>query len=108
MSRTGIAVGGSMTFQIDNFIKPIKGYEGLYSVTSNGKVWSIRQHHYMKPATNNNGYEKVVLHSADGKQKTFYIHRLVLNTFNPTNKMNVEVNHIDGNKKNNKLSNLEW
>lgn len=54
-------------------------------------------------------YQIINLSKLDGSKKTFKVHRLVMMAFNPTKNMNeLEVNHIDGNKKNNKLENLEW
>jgi len=47
--------------------------------------------------------------SDDGKRHRYSVHRLILENFNPVEGMeNLQVNHIDGNKRNNKLSNLEW
>ena len=53
------------------------------------------------------GYYTVCLFR-NGNQKTYYIHRLIANNFikNPNNYN--EVNHIDGNKQNNSINNLEW
>lgn len=88
-------------------MKDIKGYEGLYAITSCGKVWSYRRKKFLKPGTNRHGYEYVVL-SVDGQKKTLTVHRLVAETYisNPDNKP--EVNHKDENKANNNINNLEW
>ena len=54
-------------------------------------------------------YQIINLSKLDGSKRTFRVHRLVMMAFNPVENMNeLEVNHIDGNKKNNKLENLEW
>lgn len=54
-------------------------------------------------------YQIINLSKLDGSKRTFSVHRLVMMAFNPIKDMNeLEVNHIDGNKKNNKLENLEW
>lgn len=54
-------------------------------------------------------YQIINLSKLDGSKRTFRVHRLVMMAFNPVKNMNeLEVNHIDGNKKNNKLENLEW
>lgn len=47
--------------------------------------------------------------SDDGKRHRYSVHRLILENFKPVENMDkMQVNHIDGNKWNNKLSNLEW
>lgn len=96
--------------------KPVVGYEGLYEVSNTGKVRSLERittvgrrgigkelKQYLLPC----GYLDVSL-SNSGKIKHKRVHRLVADAFceNPDGKD--EVNHIDGNKKNNSASNLEW
>ena len=55
------------------------------------------------------GYDRVRLTLSNGKRRNFPVHRLVLTNFNPVSNMeNLQVNHIDGNKHNNNLENLEW
>ena len=55
------------------------------------------------------GYYRVRLTLANGKRRNFPVHRLVLGMFSPINNMTeLQVNHIDGNKHNNTLENLEW
>lgn len=87
--------------------KFIDGYEGLYKISPTGDVWSCRKNRLKIPSEQNNGYMLVFL-VKDGKRKACLIHRLVAQTYidNPCNL--AEVNHVDGNKKNNKVSNLEW
>lgn len=54
-------------------------------------------------------YQIINLSKLDGSKRTFRVHRLVMMAFNPAENMDeLEVNHIDGNKRNNKLENLEW
>lgn len=54
-------------------------------------------------------YQIINLSKLDGKKRTFRVHRLVMMAFKPIENMDeLEVNHLDGNKKNNKLENLEW
>lgn len=86
--------------------KDIKGWENLYKVSNYGNVYSCKSNIILKP-TDKNGYLAVKLQNHKVK-KTITIHRLVASAFipNPNNKK--EVNHIDCNKKNNCVSNLEW
>lgn len=60
----------------------------------------------LKPQENNCGYLRVQL-SNKGKSKKFFIHRLVASTFLSNIPDNMQINHKDGNKKNNCISNLE-
>lgn len=54
-------------------------------------------------------YQIINFSTVDNKKQTFRLHRLVMMAFNPVENMDeLEVNHKDGNKKNNKLENLEW
>lgn len=100
--------------------KDIPGYEGYYQVSNFGRVKSLdrtvidKNGRVMKykgviltPQLNEFGYEKVVLIKS-GKRKNFKIHQLVAIAFldNPDNLPCI--NHKDGNKRNNMVSNLEW
>lgn len=92
---------------ITDDLKPIKGYEGFYEITKDGRVWSCISNRFMKPTTASNGYYMVNL-SKDNKHRYCTVHRLVALTYldNPYNLP--QVNHIDGNKQNNDVNNLEW
>ena len=80
-----------------------------YYITDDGKVWSERTQKYLSFQYDKNGYVKVQMRSTDNKSHRYSIHRLVLENFKPVENMeNLQVNHIDGNKKNNNLTNLEW
>ena len=92
--------------------KDIEGYEGLYEVSDQGRVRSLNYHHtgrvqLLKPQMNTWGYLHVVL-CKDGKRKFCRLHRLVAQAFlvNPLGLP--ELNHIDENKQNNCVDNLEW
>ena len=88
-------------------MKDIKNYEGLYAVTSCGKVWSYRNGCFLKPKNTGNGYLIVALYK-DGQKKWYKIHRLVAMTYIPNPENLPQVNHKDENKENNCLQNLEW
>lgn len=87
--------------------KYIVGYEGLYEISNLGRVRNANTLKVLSPGTCGSGYAFVILRK-DGKSYNRMIHRLVMNTFNPTSNCELEVNHIDGNKRNNHLDNLEW
>ena len=88
-------------------MKDIKNYEGLYAVTSCGKVWSYKYKKFLTPIFNNRGYLMVNL-CKDGKMKHFTIHRLVAEAYLPNPENLPQINHRDENKENNCLQNLEW
>ena len=96
--------------------RSIPGYEGLYEVSSYGRVRSLdrydsrncfRKGRIMKQNNDGRGYMSVQL-CLDGKIKKYLVHRLVIQTFilNPDNLP--EVNHKDENPGNNNVDNLEW
>ena len=87
--------------------KEIKGYEH-YLVSDIGEVYSLKSNKILKPDIDKDGYEIYRISNEENKRKAFKGHRLFGLTFidNPNNLP--IVNHIDGNKRNNHLSNLEW
>lgn len=88
-------------------MKDIKNYEGLYAITSCGKVWSYRNQRFLKPETTERGYLRVAL-CRDGTTKHYKIHRLVAEAYIPNPEGKPQVNHIDEVKTNNYVNNLEW
>ena len=101
--------------------KDVVGYEGLYRISSLGRVYSlprdftdimgrhiIKKGHYMKVKINKQtGYPSLGL-SKNGKYKSHCIHRLIAESFIPNPNNLPCVNHIDENRANSVLSNLEW
>ena len=80
-----------------------------YYAISSGVIYSETSNKILAPQLDKDGYEKVQLLSTDNKRHRYSIHRLILENFNPVIGMEcLQVNHIDGNKRNNALSNLEW
>lgn len=99
--------------------KDIKGYEGLYQVSNLGNVKSLERYvnHFsgtrkvqekiLKPVIDNTGYYVVSLWK-NNKHSRAHIHRLVAESFIINNDNKPYINHIDGNKLNNNIGNLEW
>lgn len=100
--------------------KSISGYEGIYEVSSLGRIRSLDRivvdyrgikknvsGKVLKPGLTNKGYCIVSLNAVD-KRRTFTVHRLVANEFIPNPDNKPQVNHINGIKEDNCISNLEW
>ena len=85
--------------------KTIQGYE--YEVSNEGRVRNSKTGRILKPGKNNRGYLNVILYK-NGKQKFFYIHRLVAQAFIPNPENKPTVNHINEDKTDNSVDNLEW
>lgn len=79
-----------------------------YIIYEDGQIWSNKTRKFMKPAKNSDGYLQTVLTNKDGERKTVKIHRLVAIAFIPNPNNYTHINHIDENKLNNNVNNLEW
>lgn len=101
--------------------KPIKGFEGLYEISNLGRVKALERkkncnrgygtikEHFMKPNNyGTNDYYRVPLTNREHIKKYYLVHRLVAENFIENPKKLPQVNHKDGNKANNVLTNLEW
>lgn len=90
--------------------KAIPGYGGLYEASEDGEIWSnknrIHNGKFLKPSLRK-GYKFVCL-CLGSEVHMRSIHRLVAYTFIPNPKNLPQINHIDGDKLNNNVSNLEW
>lgn len=85
--------------------RDVVGYEGLYTVSNLGRVVGPRK--MLKPFITRFGYERVFL-CKNGKQRNKPVHRLAAIAFIENKENKPQVNHKDGVKTNNKVSNLEW
>lgn len=101
---------------VKEFWLPVNGYEGSYEVSNHGRVRSLNrvitrkngkaltlQGTVLSPRKDNAGYFRVLLRGKD-----YRIHRLVAEAFITNDNQFPCVNHLDGNKQNNLVTNLEW
>lgn len=91
--------------------KDVPGYEGLYQVSNIGNVRSLKWNHSNQTRLltpfNNGGYARIGFRQ-NGILKNYLVHVLVAKAFIPNPHNKPSVNHIDGNKLNNTVQNLEW
>ena len=95
-----------MKKRVHDYIPYIKD---LYTIDDLGNIYSDISGKMKTRNKGNTEYQIINLMTLEGKKKTFRVHRLVMTIFHPIQNMDdMEVNHIDGNKRNNALSNLQW
>lgn len=92
--------------------RDIPGYEGIYQASTEGKVKSLNYKNTgkegeLKASLESSGYLHLVL-SKDGVNKTFRVHRIIALTFLEPIPGKNHIDHIDGNRLNNSVSNLRW
>ena len=105
---------------MEKYFKPINGFEGVYSISNMGDIFS---HHrlikrkngsplWIKPRyikhSINKGYLRAGLRLPNGKTKTIEIHRAIAEHFIDNPERLPQVNHINGIKTDNSINNLEW
>lgn len=99
---------------------PIPGYEGYYEASNLGRIRSVDRYtesrwgtptfhksQLMKCRVVSNGYQHVML-TKDGQKREPLVHRIIAEIFLPNPEGKPQVNHKDGDKSNNQVSNLEW
>lgn len=102
-------------------MKDVVGFEDLYSVDETGNVYSkdrivnhncgglaVKKGKRLQPETTSCGYLRVLLIDREGKRSHLSVHRIVAESYIPNPNSLPQVNHKDGNKKNNHINNLEW
>jgi len=100
--------------------KPVRNYEGLYEVSDKGRIrhactrggrggTRYQRGTIREPLENLDGYKYISLTNSKGEEKKPYVHRLVMEAFEPCDDMeNLDVNHEDGDKGNCEITNLTW
>lgn len=86
--------------------RPVAGCD-MYEVSDTGEVRNRKTGRVLS-AADNRGYKRVTLYRGDGTTLQAGVHRLVASAFIPNPGNKPQVNHIDGNKSNNRVDNLEW
>lgn len=100
-----IVLPGEVWLPITDMVVP--NVQPFYAVSNYGRVFSYRTNRILAPV-NVKGYRAVSMCLRNNTYRNVKIHRLVLMTFDYNPDPNLEINHKDGNKANNRLDNLEW
>lgn len=94
-------------FETDENWLPVRGFEEAYLVSNLGNIWSLRRNKLLRVRKSTRGYGQVNL-SLRGVMTTHRVHRLVATHFLPNPLNLTEVNHLNENKLDNRVENLEW
>uniref|UniRef100_C6E4X8 HNH endonuclease n=1 Tax=Geobacter sp. (strain M21) TaxID=443144 RepID=C6E4X8_GEOSM len=101
-----------MELWLGEVARDVVGYEGRYAVTSFGRVWCYpngkRKGKWFKFNRTIANYLQVGLCAKGEKRKFYYVHQLVAKAFMPNSENKKQVNHINGDRYDCRLSNLEW
>lgn len=92
-------------------MQDINNYEGIYSITRSGRVYSHKYKRFIKPylsKTKQNTYYKHIVLFKDKKSKVFRLHRLIAEAFIPNPENLKLVDHINRNQLDNRIKNLRW
>ena len=104
--RNEIAEELILSGKVEAFEK-IEGFDN-YLVSNFGRIYNVKKESFLNGYLNEFGYRKTKLKNNEGQIKSLSIHRLVMLAFVPNPDNKPQVNHKDGVKINNNISNLEW
>lgn len=92
----------------DELWKDIPGYEGLYQVSTTGRVWSVRRQKLLSFNITYNGYRRVILTAKNGRKKNERVGRLVGLAWIDNPEKLPQIDHINGDRQDDRASNLRW
>ena len=93
--------------EFKNLPVDLNGFESKYTITSDGKIYSTYLNDFIKPFHSKGGYVRVKLNYGD-RSKKYMVHRLVAMAFLPNPENKPQVDHVDRDRTNNNVENLQW
>lgn len=87
---------------------PIANFENRYKIDSTGSILNLANNILLQPSLQDTGYLTVGLANSGNKNTTLTVHRLVALHFLPNPYQHPQINHKNGNKRDNRVENLEW